>query len=110
MLEGGASILWSEKVKDELVLDGNDIELREILFHVQLPSSTRLHSCIIYPCIRKTCCLLPAFAENPICGLVYRNSMSRTKLSENSETVSTLARRDLLLMRVELVVRLKNQC
>ena len=28
MLEGGVSILWSEKVKDELVLDGNDIELR----------------------------------------------------------------------------------
>ena len=26
MLEG-VSILWSEKVKDELVLDGNDIEL-----------------------------------------------------------------------------------
>ena len=51
MPEGGVSILWSEKVKDELVLDGNDIELRESLFHVLLPSSTRLHSCIIYPCI-----------------------------------------------------------
>ena len=28
MLEGGVSILWSEKVKDELVLDGNEIVLR----------------------------------------------------------------------------------
>ena len=104
MLEGGVSILWSEKVKDELVLDGNDIELRESLFQVRLPSSTRLHSCIIYPCIRKTCCLLPAFAENPICGLVYKNAMSRTKISGKSETVSTLARMDLLLMRIDLML------
>ena len=78
------------------------MEMISSLFHDQLPSSTRLLSCIIYSCIRKTGCLLPAFAENPICGLVYRNAMSRTKISGNFFTVSTLARRDLLLMRIDL--------
>ena len=46
MLEG-VSILRFEKVKDQLVLDGNDIEL----VSRSAALINRLHSCIIYSCI-----------------------------------------------------------
>lgn len=109
MLEG-VSILRSEKVKDELVLDGNDIELvsRSAALINQVPF---LHNQCLH---MKNMLFIAAFAESSVCIVFNRNAMSRTKIFENSLMVSTSVRREHLLMRNELsnhriiVVRLRD--
>lgn len=90
MLEG-VSVVRSEKVKDELVVDGNDIEL-----------VSRSCALINQVCSSLLCALLIHSVLQGLCNISMliltflcfnRNAMSKTKISGNSSTVSMSARR-----------------
>ena len=91
MLEG-VSVVRSEKVKDELVLDGNDIELvsrSAALINQVLPLFLTLYI-VKYPFLA-----LHASVDSPLCLICCnRNATLRRKTSGNSSTVSTSTRRE----------------
>lgn len=85
----GVSVIRSEKVKDELVVDGNDIEL--------VSRSCALINQVSAPLLEL--CLCASIYEMMVllicCSfmLVNRNAMSRTRTSVSSSTVSMSVRR-----------------
>lgn len=99
MLEG-VSVIRSEKVKDELVLDGNDIEL--VSRSAALINQVSPFSLFLFPPVCKV--KIPVLHYKPLLILLcliycYRNVMLRKKTSGSSLTVSTSATREQWPMR-----------
>lgn len=110
MLEG-VSVVRSEKVKDELVLDGNDIELVSrscaLINQVNYPlyymivSLSIFHQCKIEVSLDTSvkfklilCSKLSVLLIFlPFYFSLHRNAMSRTRISENSSMVSMSVRK-----------------
>lgn len=101
----GVSVVRSEKVKDELVLDGNDIELvsrsAALINQVPLSSLSLSHSLSMYLVKRLLC--IPCLCWYSLVHICWdRNAMLRKKTSGNSLMVSTSARREQWLRRSDV--------
>lgn len=112
MLEG-VSVVRSEKVKDELILDGNDIELvsRSCALINQVIFFFSLYLCLVcaWPgmyvllLLSDSCpysfmliyvlCVWAFTWSDRVVSFLNRNAMSRTRISGNSLTVSMSVKR-----------------